>query len=158
MADDKASSDPFDLGRFLAAQEGAYERALGELKGGRKKSHWMWYIFPQIEGLGTSAYSRNYSIKSLGEARSYLSHPILGPRLRECCEALMQLQGLSASAVFGFPDDVKLNSSMTLFSVAAGPASIFQKVLEKYFSGERDDKTLEILKRLGGEDRGSSFF
>ncbi len=148
MAKESSGGDPFGLERFVAAQKSSYAGALEELKAGQKRSHWMWYVFPQIEGLGFSATSRTYAIKSIEEATSYLSHPILGPRLRECCEALMALRGRSASAIFGFPDDLKLRSSMTLFAAAAGPGSIYEKIIEKYFSGEGDSKTLEILKRL----------
>lgn len=138
-------SDPFDLNRFISAQEEVYERALAELRDGRKRSHWMWYIFPQIEGLGHSPTTRQYSIKSLEEARQYLAHPVLGKRLMECAEAVLAVQGLSAGDIFGHPDDWKLQSSMTLFELASGPKSIFAHILDKYFQGKRDLKTLQLV-------------
>ncbi len=147
--DTRGLSDPFDLKRFTAAQERIYNTALAELKRGQKQSHWMWFIFPQIEGLGHSSTSRHYAIKSLGEARAYLAHPVLGQRLRECAEAVMAVEGRSASAIFGYPDDMKLKSSMTLFSfVDEDPNSPFVRVLEKYYRGERDAGTLQILETL----------
>jgi len=148
---DRASngSDPYDLNRFISAQEGVYDRALAELRGGLKRSHWMWYIFPQIDGLGHSPTATFYAIKSAEEARQYLEHPVLGPRLLACAEAVLFVEGLSASQIFGFPDDMKLRSSMTLFASVAGPDSVFVRVLGKYFQGEHDQKTLELLKRPG---------
>lgn len=141
--------DTFDLKRFTAAQERIYAAALAELKGGQKQSHWMWFIFPQVEGLGHSSTARHYSIKSLEEARAYLAHPVLGQRLRECAEVVMAVQGRSASAIFGYPDDMKLKSSMTLFAaVDEDPKSPFVRVLEKYYRGERDTRTLDILETL----------
>jgi uncharacterized protein (DUF1810 family) len=141
------SSDPFDLNRFTTAQEWSYGAALAELKAGRKRSHWMWFIFPQIDGLGHSPASRLYSIKSIEEARAYLDHPVLGPRLLKCVEALLVVEGRSASAIFGYPDDMKLKSSMTLFAAAAGDTgSLFIRVLDKYFAGERDGATLRLLE------------
>jgi uncharacterized protein (DUF1810 family) len=137
--------EPYDLNRFITAQEGVYDRALAELRDGMKRSHWMWYIFPQLEGLGHSPTSRLYSIKSLEEARQYLSHPVLGQRLTESAEAVMAVQGQSAADIFGHPDDWKLQSSMTLFELVSGPDSVFKRVLEKYFSGKRDTKTLQIV-------------
>jgi uncharacterized protein (DUF1810 family) len=141
-------NDPFDLSRFIKAQDGVYDRALGELKRGRKSSHWMWFVFPQIDGLGFSSTTKYYSIKSLQEAREYLDHPILGQRLRECAETILALEGLSASAVFGYPDDLKLKSSMTLFAQVAGPKSVFEQLIQKYFQGSRDERTLQLLERL----------
>jgi uncharacterized protein (DUF1810 family) len=138
-------SDPNDLNRFIKAQEGVYERALAELRSGLKRSHWMWYIFPQIEGLGHSPTTRIYSIKSLEEARQYLGHPVLGVRLVECTEAVLAVQGQSASDIFGHPDDWKLQSSMTLFELVAGPESVFEHVLDKYYDGKRDSRTLQIV-------------
>lgn len=137
----------FALERFVSAQEGVYERALRELERGRKTSHWMWFIFPQAEGLGRSAASRHYAIRSLEEAAAYLAHPVLGPRLLRCCQALLQGQGQgkSASDIFGFPDDVKLRSSMTLFAQVDGAPPEFLAVLGRYFGGECDPQTLEIL-------------
>jgi uncharacterized protein (DUF1810 family) len=139
------SSDPFNLDRFINAQEGVYDRALAELRDGLKRSHWMWYIFPQIEGLGHSPTTRLYSIKSLEEARQYLAHPVLGQRLRECAEAVAAVQGRSASDIFGHPDDWKLQSSMTLFELVSGPQSVFGRVLDKYYQGKRDARTLQIV-------------
>jgi uncharacterized protein (DUF1810 family) len=137
--------EPYDLNRFITAQEGVYDRALAELRDGMKRSHWMWFIFPQIEGLGQSPTSRHYSIKSLEEARQYLSHPVLGQRLTECSEAVLAVKGQSASDIFGHPDDWKLQSSMTLFELVSGPDSVFARVLEKYYAGKRDTKTLQIV-------------
>lgn len=137
--------DPFDLHRFLAAQEGVYTSVLSELRSGRKRSHWMWFIFPQIDGLGHSSTSRYYAIKSVEEARQYLSHAVLGRRLSECSEAVYSVQGRSASEIFGFPDDLKLHSSMTLFAQVGGPDSIFAKVIEKYYGGQPDKRTLGLL-------------
>lgn len=138
------SEDPFDLQRFVQAQDGIYGSALSELRDGRKKSHWMWFIFPQIRGLGSSETSRRYAITGLDEARTYLKHPLLGPRLLECAQAVLDVEGRSALEIFGKPDDAKLRSSMTLFE-AAGDDPAFPKVLDKYFSGVRDPETLRIL-------------
>jgi uncharacterized protein (DUF1810 family) len=137
-------SDPFDLHRFVSAQKGVYDRALGELKAGLKTSHWMWFIFPQIEGLGHSPTTRRYSIKGLEEARRYLGHPVLGPRLVECAEAVLAISGSTAEDIFGHPDVWKLQSSMTLFELVAGPGSVFARVLDTYYAGKRDAKTLQI--------------
>ena len=139
------ASDPHDLKRFVQAQEGDYERALSEVKSGRKRSHWMWHIFPQIEGLGFSTTSRRYSIKSIGEAKAYLSHPVLGPRLMECAEAVLGVEGRSAYEILGSPDDMKLRSCATLFACVAPAGSVFERLLDKYFQGERDQKTLHLL-------------
>ncbi|WP_444943154.1 DUF1810 domain-containing protein [Microbulbifer sp. ZKSA006] len=136
----------FHLERFVTAQEGSYERALSELHGGHKHSHWMWYIFPQVSGLGHSATSEHFAIKTLDEARAYLEHPLLGPRLKACCEVLLQLKGDSAYQIFGSPDDMKLKSSMTLFSIADPSNKLFAQVLEKYYEGKKDLRTFEILK------------
>lgn len=138
--------DTFDLQRFVSAQERVYRDVLAELRGGRKRSHWMWFIFPQIEGLGYSATSKHYAIKSPQEARAYLQHPILGARLVECAETVLQLTGRSASEIFGSPDDMKLHSSMTLFAAVADD-SVFARVLEKYFGGKPDRKTLDLLAK-----------
>jgi uncharacterized protein (DUF1810 family) len=139
------SVDPYDLGRFLQAQEDDYEQALSEIKAGRKRTHWMWYIFPQIDGLGVSSTSRRYAIKGLDEARAYLDHPILGPRLLECAEAVVRLEGKTAREIFGSPDDLKLRSCATLFACASPPGSVFERLLTKYYQGRRDDKTLDLL-------------
>jgi uncharacterized protein (DUF1810 family) len=142
-----AKADPFDLNRFVEAQAGVYGRALEELRAGQKESHWMWFIFPQIDGLGSSSTARFYAIKSRQEAKAYLKHPVLGQRLIECSEALLQLKGKSASEIFGFPDDLKLRSSMTLFATVSEPDSVFSRVLGQYFGSQEDEKTLELLKR-----------
>ena len=146
----RASDNPdsHDLKRFLGAQEGVYERALSELRAGRKRTHWMWYIFPQIGGLGMSETAKRYSIKSIEEAREYLEHPVLGPRLLRCAEAMLALEGRSVSEIFGSPDDLKLRSCMTLFARVAEPGSVFVRVLEKYYKGVQDEKTLSILGDL----------
>lgn len=138
-------SESYDLSRFVEAQTGVYEQALSEIRSGRKQSHWIWYIFPQLEGLGFSSTSRRYAIKSLAEARAYLNHPILGPRLLACSEAAASVEGRSAHAVFGSPDDMKLRSCATLFAQVAPAGSVFDRVLDKYFNGQRDDKTLQLL-------------
>jgi uncharacterized protein (DUF1810 family) len=140
------AEDPFDLGRFLTAQEGDFSRALAELKRGEKRSHWMWYIFPQFDGLAFSSTSKFYSIKSLAEARAYLAHPVLGPRLLECAEAVLQVEGKSALQILGSPDDLKLKSCATLFNEASGAGSVFETVLSKFFQGSRDERTLQLLK------------
>jgi uncharacterized protein (DUF1810 family) len=138
-------SDSYDLQRFEAAQEGVYEGALDELRAGRKTGHWMWFIFPQIAGLGMSAMSRRYAISSLAEARAYLSHPVLGPRLAECARVLTDLRGRSAHDIFGGIDSVKLRSSMTLFARASEDGSIYQEVLDRYFDGGADEQTIARL-------------
>jgi len=144
------AKEVFDLERFVSAQESTFPAALSELRSGRKRTHWMWFIFPQIEGLGSSSTARLYAIKSQAEAREYLAHPFLGPRLQEAAQALLAVEGRSAYEILGSPDDLKLQSSMTLFSQVAGPGSgsIFERVLEKYFAGRSDAKTLEILRTL----------
>ena len=133
------------LDRFLDAQRGDYAAALAEVRRGRKTSHWMWSIFPQIAGLGQSSTARYYSIRDLEEAREYYSHPVLGQRLREISGALLELRGSDPVAVFGGIDSMKLKSSMTLFAVAAPDDPIFQQVLDKYYGGEQDALTLRIL-------------
>ncbi|HEY0736961.1 MAG TPA: DUF1810 domain-containing protein [Herpetosiphonaceae bacterium] len=148
MGDPTDSADPFDLRRFVSAQKEDYKTALTELRSGRKESHWMWYIFPQIDGLGYSPTSKRYAIKSLSEARAYLQHPLLGSRLVECAETILQLTGRSASAIFGSPDDMKLRSSMTLFAAVPDADPVFARVLDKYFAGQPDRATLDLLDRL----------
>ena len=133
-----------DLNRFISAQERSYDAALREIKSGHKAAHWMWYIFPQIAGLGFSSTARFYAISSMQEARDYYAHPVLGKRLVEISEALLALDTNDAAAVMGYPDDLKLRSSMTLFLAASGDA-VFQKVLDKFYSGKPDSKTLSIL-------------
>lgn len=142
------ANDTFDLSRFIDAQDRAYDLALVELKNGQKRTHWMWYIFPQVDGLGYSATSKYYAIKSLEEARQYLNHPVLGQRLLECAEAVFAVESRSASEIFGYPDDLKLKSSMTLFAYIAVPGCVFSRVLDKYFNGEQDTLTLQILDKL----------
>lgn len=142
--------DPHDLERFVRAQESDYERALAEIRRGRKRSHWMWYIFPQIAGLGFSAMSQRYAIKSAAEATAYLNHAVLGPRLIAGVEALLSLEERSADEIFGFPDNMKLRSCATLFAVVSPSGSVFHRLLDKYFAGERDPETLERLKAAGG--------
>ena len=137
--------DQFDLERFIIAQKGVYNNILSELKSGQKRTHWMWYIFPQIDGLGKSTTSRLYALKSIEEAKQYLDHQILGIRLIECTETVLDTQGHSISDIFKFPDDIKFRSSMTLFAHISRPNSIFSLLLEKYFGGNKDEKTLKIL-------------
>ena len=136
---------PYDLERFVQAQESIYSQALSELKNGHKRSHWMWFIFPQIDGLGSSQTARRYAIKSVQEARAYLDHPVLGDRLVECADTVARINGRTVSQIFGFPDDIKLRSSMTLFEHISEPDSVFTEVLNKFFNGNRDERTLEIL-------------
>ncbi len=143
-----AHDDTYDLNRFIRAQREVYNRILGELKSGMKRTHWMWFVFPQIHGLGHSATAVYYAIKSIGEAQAYLNHPLLGSRLLECTEAVLTVEGRSASQIFSYPDDIKLKSSMTLFASVADSESLFVRVLDKYFKGERDDWTLQILEKL----------
>lgn len=135
-----------NLQRFLDAQQTNYEIALSEIRKGRKKSHWMWYIFPQIQGLGFSATSKYYAIKNIHEAEEFLKHPVLGSRLIGICNELLQLKQNNANLIFGSPDDLKLKSSMTLFAAVPSADPVFQYVLEKFFSGTKDIKTLQILQ------------
>ena len=134
------------LERFLQAQKDTYATALHELQAGQKRSHWMWFIFPQIDGLGFSPTAQYYAIKSLNEARDYLAHPLLGPRLRRCVEVVNTLEGKSASQIFGYPDHLKFRSSMTLFELVAGTPSDFSMAIDKYYSGQRDQATLDIIR------------
>lgn len=143
--DPRSADDPYDLTRFVRAQENVYEQVLSEIRGGKKRTHWMWYIFPQIDGLAFSSTSQHYSIKSVAEAQAYLDHPILGPRLRECAEAVIRVNGRSALEIFGAPDDLKLRSCATLFACVSPRDSVFDRLLRKYYRGERDGKTLQLL-------------
>ena len=143
--DVRDSRDPYDLGRFVQAQLGDYEQALSEIASGRKRTHWMWYIFPQLDGLAFSPTSKHYAIKSVEEARAYLEHPVLGPRLLACAEAAVSVEGRSAVDIFGSPDDLKLKSCATLFAWVSPPGSVFERLLQKYFEGAADDKTLRLL-------------
>ena len=138
-------ADPFDLDRFVAAQEGAYDRALAELRRGRKDSHWMWYVFPQIAGLGQSSMARHFAIRGRDEARAYLDHPILGSRLRECTRTINALGSRTAEAIFGAIDTMKLRSSMTLFKAVGDAGDPFAECLVKYFGGAEDEATLRLL-------------
>lgn len=140
-----SQDDQYGLERFILAQEHDYAQALAEIKHGRKRTHWMWYIFPQVDGLAFSSTSRLYSIKSIEEAKAYLEHPVLGPRLRACFEAVLNVEGRSASEIFGSTDALKLKSCATLFACVSPHNSPFERLLSRYFSGSRDDKTLAIL-------------
>ena len=142
------NDDQFGLSRFISAQKDIYNRILAELKRGQKLTHWMWFVFPQLDGLGRSTTAKRYAIKSREEAQAYLNHPLLGTRLFECTEAVFVTEGKSVAEIFGYPDDLKLKSSMTLFSDIAEPDSLFVGVLDKYFQGERDLKTLQLLEKL----------
>lgn len=146
----RGQDDPFDLVRFTSAQEAVYGRALAEILSGDKRSHWMWFIFPQIDGLGFSLTAKHYAIKSPKETRQYLAHPMLGPRLLECAEAILAVEGRSAFEIFGSRDDLKLKSCMTLFESVAGQNSVFGRVLDKYYQGIRDKRTQEILGAMKG--------
>jgi uncharacterized protein (DUF1810 family) len=142
-----ADKDPYSLSRFINAQETIFEVVLAELRSGQKRSHWMWFIFPQFEGLGHSETSRFYSIKSEVEARAYLNHPALGARLLQCVQIVLAIDGKTASEIFGFPDDLKFKSSMTLFACVAEAGSVFARALDKYFDGKWDKRTEDLLER-----------
>jgi uncharacterized protein (DUF1810 family) len=135
------------LSRFVLAQERDYQRALSELKSGEKRTHWMWYIFPQLDGLGTSLMASHYAIRNLEEAEAYLSHAVLGPRLLECAEAVIGVEGRTATQILGSPDDLKLRSCATLFDCVAPEGSVFHRLLAKYYQGNRDPLTLRRLGR-----------
>jgi uncharacterized protein (DUF1810 family) len=139
------ADDPFNLHRFVDAQAPVYERVLAELKNGRKQSHWMWFIFPQIAGLGHSQMAQRYAISSLREAEAYLKHAILGPRLLECTNLLLQVEDKSARAILGSPDDMKFRSCMTLFAHAAPEEQVFRAAIDRYFDGNEDQSTVERL-------------
>ena len=140
--------EQYNLSRFIEAQETTYKGAMLELARGRKDSHWTWYIFPQIDGLGNSETTKIYSIKSLEEGRAYLEHSVLGPRLVESCEILISLKDASINKVMGSPDDLKLLSSMTLFEFISGENSIFTKIIEVYFDNNRDENSLRIIHKM----------
>ena len=140
------NSSDLNLNRFVAAQEKLYETVIAELKNGNKQTHWMWFIFPQIDGLGNSTYAKLYAIKSIEEAKAYLNHPLLGARLLECSQILLTIKNKSANDILGFPDYVKLQSCMTLFSLIFPLEKIFTEVLAKYYDSKKDNKTIEILK------------
>src|SRR5688572_11657087 len=143
--DNLAMPDPWDLSRFVSAQELIYPSVLAELRNGHKRTHWMWFIFPQLAGLGQSSTARHYAIQSLEEAKAYLAHPVLGPRLVECCESILSVSGKTAHAILGSPDDLKLRSSMTLFASILDAPLAFSQVLAKYYEGRPDPKTIELL-------------
>ena len=134
------------LERFVTAQAQIYPRVLAELRAGKKQSHWMWFVFPQIAGLGHSAMAQMYAIQSLDEAEDYLAHPLLGARLRECCQAVLAVEGKTAHDIFGSPDDLKFRSSLTLFARAAPDEPLFRDLLGKYYDGEVDELTLQKLR------------
>jgi len=136
------------LDRFLAAQETVYPAALAELRNGRKRSHWMWFIFPQLVGLGRSPTANHYAIKSRSEALAYLRHPVLGARLRECTAAMLDVADRSVSDILGYPDNLKFRSSMTLFAEMSGTGSLFQQALDAHFGGEPDQRTRDLLREL----------
>jgi uncharacterized protein (DUF1810 family) len=148
-------SDPHGLSRFVSAQATEYQRAISEIKDGRKRSHWMWYIFPQYDGLGFSDISRRFSVKSVEEARAYRDHLVLGRRLVECVEAVLSVEGKSAYEIFGSPDDMKLKSCATLFASVSPAGSVYERLLDKYFRGVRDGKTLRLLEEAPEEEADS---
>ena len=145
--------DPYDLRRFMKAQKNTYDSALTELKNGKKQTHWMRHIFPQIDGLENSKISKRYSIKSIEEARQYLNHPILGKRLSECVKVILAIEGRPISEIFGHPDDMKFKSSMTLFACVPNSPSVLFHILDKYFNGNRDVKTLQLLEEKFKEEK-----
>jgi uncharacterized protein (DUF1810 family) len=139
------TSDHYDLNRFTSAQVGVSDKALTEIRRGRKETHWMWFVFPQLVGLGSSAMATRYGISSIEEAKAYLDHPILGPRLIECTQAVVDLDNLSAREIFGTPDDIKLRSCATLFAQVSPAGSVFHQTLDKYYMSEPDPKTMSLL-------------
>ena len=145
-------SDAHNLQRFVDAQEGVFPRVLAELAAGEKRSHWIWFVFPQIRGLGYSATAERYAIASRDEAAAYAAHDVLGPRLRQCTQLVLDVEGRSAAEVFGHPDDWKFRSSMTLFTACAEDGTIFRSALEKYFAGAPDQRTLDILGQGHGAE------
>ncbi len=138
-------NDPFDLARFVEAQQRDYQQALDELRAGAKRSHWIWYVFPQLRGLGRSEMAEHYGISGLDEARAYLAHPLLGKRLEDCARALLSHRGRPVRQIMGSPDDLKLRSSMTLFQAAAPQQPLFAEVLQAFYDGEQDAATLQRL-------------
>jgi len=141
-------ADPFDLRRFVDAQDRVYDTVLAELLAGAKRSHWIWFVFPQLRGLGRSPTAQHYGISTLDEARAYLAHPVLGPRLRECTELVAAIDGRSVDEIFGWPDNLKVRSSMTLFAHATEDSEVqagFRAVLDKFYGGEEDPATVELL-------------
>src|SRR5262245_19482153 len=140
-----AMDDLYNLNRFVEAQDFVYKRVCSELRRGRKTSHWMWYVFPQIEGLGSSGMAQEFAISSLEEARAYLEHPVLGPRLLECTRLVCQIPEKAIGEIFDYPDDLKFHSSMTLFARAAADPGVFEQALKQYFSGKEDALTLQRI-------------
>lgn len=140
------TSDSYRLDRFLEAQDGVHTQALNELRAGHKVGHWMWFVFPQLAGLGSSPTSQRYAIGSLGEARAYLDHPVLGSRLVDCARAVLSHPDRTAREIMGSPDDAKLRSSMTIFALATDSEPVFQQVLDTFFAGERDPRTVDLLE------------
>ena len=140
-------SDPYNLQRFVDAQDPVVERVLSELREGRKRSHWMWFVFPQIRGLGRTGMAWDFAVVSRAEAEAYLDHPVLGPRLRECTRLMNRVEGRTARQVLGTPDDLKFRSSMTLFAGVASDNAVFEEALQKYYNGERCQPTLDFLDR-----------
>lgn len=140
------TGDPYNLDRYIEAQRGLFEQACSELRRGHKTGHWIWFMLPQIAGLGASAMSQRYAIGSLDEARAYLAHPVLGARLREICGIVLGIQDRGVEEIFGYPDDMKLRSSMTLFAHAAADDAVFVQILEKYFGGVEDERTVELMR------------
>ena len=138
--------DPAGLERFVKAQKYDYDTALREIRSGRKRSHWMWYVFPQLQGLGFSSTAQYYGIRDLEEAQDYMEHPVLGARLVEISEALLTLDTADPSAVMGYPDDLKLRSSMTLFSLAEPECTVFRDVLDKFYGGREDERTIDLCR------------
>ena len=137
--------DPFDLQRFVDAQDRVYDQVLAELRAGAKRSHWIWFVFPQLEALGSSSTAKRFGIASLAEAQAYLAHPVLGSRLRECTQLVLDIDGRSVDDIFGWPDNLKVRSSMTLFAHATDDNADFTAVLDKFYGGEPDPRTLELL-------------
>jgi len=144
VADDRVAGD-FELQRFIEAQDSVYPSVLAELRSGQKRSHWMWFVFPQLQGLGSSATAREYAIRSRQEARAYSDHPVLGARLRECVELVLAVEGRTASQIFPYPDDLKFHSCVTLFEATAVVPDLFRAALNKYFEGRSDQRTLDLL-------------
>jgi len=156
MSDIKVSSisdDPHNLSRFVDAQEDVYKEAFAEISHGKKESHWMWYIFPQFDGLGFSSTSRYFAIMSVEEAEAYLCHPVLGNRLLQCADAALRIRGSTAIEIFGSPDDMKLRSCATLFAHVSPSESVFEQLLDKYFQGERDTQTLSLLASCSAKEK-----
>ncbi len=147
-------TDSYDLDRFVSAQSGGvFEQALAELVAGRKRTHWMWFVFPQVDGLGHSSTTKRYAIKSVREAYAYLAHPVLGPRLLQCVDAVLAVDGPTMHDVFGSPDDMKLKSSATLFAAITPMDSPFDRLLNKHYAGDRDERTIAIIMEMA--TRGS---